>query len=575
MNLKIKKSIPVSFLLAGLFCVSSSFAQNIAVDPNTDYFTINDKFYADIVSKDLVPIEISGFFQRPSVGNQRKVFLLPKIKFNKNNLLYINANGKSSKDIEDFPADEIRKIRIPLGYNGNMPNSKETVHILNTILRKNLDIYEEGDLLLEPDKNNQFPNLNFFFPFPDSFKDEMKQQAKKYRDALAVQADLQKEWSTLSSSIVAINGLNIKILLDGEVIAEKRFNNTIISQGRLPDVFVDNLDAYKINRFKEGGFEIQVDYVFKDAKLSSINANIDMKRVISKVISESRTTTSTSSSSGWQFLGFGKKRDSMKQAIQESLNESISDQKYANTNVVMEDADDDLIRYFESVFFPSVSESEVINNHLRAAEKAKNNGNDLLMKAHLKYAEYARTQSPDLKVDTDKALAALEKNDYIGFIAHGMKIGSTSSSGVSNYSRVLNFNAEELSTKSMSLNKNVSVNRTVTNIISTEEKERRYWGGICGFINLPFTLPSAGGGSFQKEFSMVTCVNSTGAYGRKGIVPGTLIDTIGGRRLTTMDDLAKAADNGTASVRIAVPGSWGQVWSSSIINVEFGKGLYK
>lgn len=574
------------FAMSALFLsLSSAFAQTIpALDSNSEYFSIKDYYYYENGRPDLSVYNVSGFFQKSSAGHVQQIFLLPRISFNQ--LKFLDNNGKSYSESEDFNPDNIKKVQISLNYNGNTPTKAQSISILKSVTHNSTDTMPDSIQVLNVNANDNIVVASL----PPNQKNQLIDVINQYQTNITNNNNLANTWNNYSPNTVAMNDLSINILVDGEVVGSTKIKNTVVSNGVLPNIYINNMTPYIVNRLKEKDYQLSLTYNFKDSKLSSIHGSVSNERLISKIVSESRKTTTSTSSSGFQFLGFGSRKQSMRESVKEQFDEQFSNKSFANTTVTMEDPDDNLTTYFESIFFPKITEHEVITNHLAAAEKAAAEGKKDLEKAHRKYADYLSKQNPDLTVDTGAAIASLSEGDYVGFIAQGFKAGSVKGYSSSDYVRVLNFNSYEIKQQNVDLNKNVSVNRSVTQFIERENRDRKNFSGICGFATIPFVehtilaYPTNGDPVFHDTlvFGVVTCVINGSPANLANISPGALIYKINGQKFRTQDDFIRLMNSSsTAALTMGVPYVNPTRFGSFInfryytTNVQLGKGIYQ
>lgn len=566
--------------------LSSAFAQSTpSLDSNSEYFSIKDSYYFDPGKNDLSVYHSAGFFQRVSAGNVQKIFLLPNISFRE--FKFISNNGKSYTENDNFDENNIKRIQLSLNYNGSLPTKFQTLAILKAITHSQSEFPTDTIELLDLNKPNNLVVANFN---PDT-RNQINALNSKIQNIIKGNNDLINTWNNYNPNTVAMSDVTISLLIDGENVGETKIKNTLVSNGTLPNIYINNVSPYVINRIKDNGYQIMISYSFRDTNLASIHAKVDFSRVLNKTVEESRKTSVVTSSSGFQFLGFGKRKQSMRESIKQQLAEQLTDKTVTNTSVNIDDADDQLISYFESIFFPKIEEKDVIARHLEAADKAGQSGLKDLEKAHRKYAQYLSTQNPDLKVDTEKAIASLAAGDYVGFIAQGFKAGSTTGKDSTDYVRVLNFKSEEVASKNIDLNKTVSVNRTVSQVIERDVRERNQFSGICSSAIIPvvetsiasYVVPS-GNPLFHQQFKLglINCVVPGSPIHQAGVTPGALIYKINGQKLNTNDDIRNLLnDSESASIVFANPFIKNTPYGSfinyqfSTLNIQLGKGTYK
>jgi hypothetical protein len=296
-----------------------------------------------------------------------------------------------------------------------------------------------------------------------------------------------------------------------------------------------------------------------------------MDRVMSQVVNESRQITSASKKSGVQILGFGKRKSIMSQAIKEESRESVTQDNKANTVIQMRDADDSMIAMFESKFFPQLAKAQVVENHLKAGEAAKSNGDEMLAKAHFGYAKAVQDEKLDLDVDTAGAMASLAAGDYAGFVAKGVKMQKSEGSASSQFARVLTKDVKESIGVDWALVKTVSIQRVVSMVIETQNEARRANLGLCDVVQHQIPNPS---NTKMVPVIIPTCLIVGGPLDKAGFKPGEVIGRLDDKIVRTYAELENILSTfkpgGVMSVERLIPTPMG--WQQQVVNVKLAKG---
>lgn len=552
------------------------------ITPNTLSFNLTNYLYKDPGSADLLSYNAAGFYQKNTPLTAQRIFILPQIKLNRDRISFIGKNGLKIRRMEDVNEGNLRHVELVLSYNGNLPNREESIGIASQLSGTSLP---------------SFPKFSAYEFSPgfggpgylDSILSPQDKQTKialykQYKDEIAARDQLYQRWTATQPQVVAINALKITALVDGEPVAERTLDSTVIPQGDLPVLYVGNLNDYQINRIKENGFEIQVKYSFRDQKTSSIAAHLDFREIMERVVQESHKRVVSGKSGGFQFLGFGSRKSTMKESITESLSDQLTNGRVANTVIEMDDVDDDMINTFNSKFFPVIAKDKLVEEHMKAAERATSEGKADLARAHMLFAQDVRNDKPDLHVDTEKALAALNKDDYVGFIAHGLKIGSSTNKGSFEYARVVTAKASSTGSENWTYSKNLSVNRAITKLIQVNLQERKPFVGLCDAINVTLNLPEVQPGGYvqvkQRTYFVPTCLIDGGSFMRAGLVPGLLVQHINGAVVTSVNQLEEALDAAPGEVipvvyMEQVPSPMGPVYREHRVDVKLGAGDFR
>ncbi|WP_129056960.1 hypothetical protein [Chryseobacterium sp. CH1] len=359
--------------------------------------------------------------------------------------------------------------------------------------------------------------------------------ATKYQsDVLNPQQQLISDYNAnYKAQIISPTELEIIVEAGGEVVYTKRIPNTWIATGsKLSDITIDYPTEYVKNLIADGNGLILISYKFRDSKGSYINAHIDASAIVNQFLDEAYQSSVSQKSSGWSFLGFGSSKKSIKSSFDQQVTQQNTSNSIANTTIEMYDADDQMIKEFESVFFPILSRTEVIQNHINSAAKAKAEGNTTLENLHLKLVESLQNNNPDLAPNIEKAVAALGKKDYIGFIANGIRWGNYSGGGNNTFRRVLNSSEMTNLVSNWSQTRTITLQHAVTQpVIVSQDVQFRASLGIVDVISFQNNLYMSNGFGnviIQPVNGVILGpITTGGALHQNNITPGTLMTKIG------------------------------------------------
>ncbi|CAM3974130.1 hypothetical protein FLCU109888_11860 [Flavobacterium cucumis] len=514
------KNINLIFVAIGFYTIAT-FAQ---VTPNSIRFDVENYIAIDNSSR-YYPYTSHGFYENSTGTTKPRIFILPNFKLELNKIKYLDNQGR-----ETYQDDQnIRSMIIPVTQDLSLPNESQKAAIIATI-SKNTTIQAFYPQIA---KNNLgFPLMNSnLLPV---ISNQLIAMANQYEASLIIpQQQLINEYNTrYNAEIISLTELEVIVEVGSEIVYSKRMPNTwITTGGTLKNIVIDNPTEYIKNVIAGGNGQILVSYKFRDSKKSSISANINATAIIDQFLSEAYQSSVSQRSSGWSFLGLGSSKKSIKSSFDQQVNQQYSSNSIANTTIEMYDADDQMIKQFESTFFPSLTQQEAIQNHANAAEKAKADGNLALQELHLKYIEELKSNNPNLTPNIDAALAALGKNDYVGFLAHGVRWGNQSGSGNNSFRRVLNSSEMASMTQNWNQTKIISLQHTVTQpvLVSEEVKFKASLGAIDG-ISFQNNLYMTNGysGSWQNVNGVIIGpITLGGVLHQNNILAGSLMTKIG------------------------------------------------
>ncbi|KAF2340116.1 hypothetical protein [Flavobacterium nitrogenifigens] len=499
---------------------------NGQVSPNSNKFDV-ESFIALANNGSYYPYKTHGFYENAPSGARTKIFLLPILSIDLKKIKFIDKSGKETVQ----SSDNVRTIIIPVNSDLKLPNESQKAAITAAIGKKT-----SIGAFKPPIARNAagLPILNNAVSTNPSLYNQIMTMATNYENAVIIpQQQLINEYNNLyDASIVSLDELEIIIEAGGETVYTKRMpGTTLFTGGKFNSIALESPNEYVKNLIAEGNAQIFFSYKFRDSKKSTISASMDASRTIDHFLNESYKSSAKQKSGGWSFLGLGSSRKSMKTSFDQQISEQYADNSISNTTIEMYDADDSMIQTFENIFFPKLTQDQAIENHLKAADKAAADGNAELQNLHLKYVEMLQKNDPNLSPDIEAAVAALNKNDYVGFIANGVRWGNNKSDAANSYRRVLNSSEMTSKTQTWNQNKTISVQHAVIQPIIVQEPVNFVSSlGLIDAIEFNNSLAIYNGYSTNMQNIqgiILGPITAGSALQKNSILPGTLITRIG------------------------------------------------
>jgi hypothetical protein len=524
----------IAAFLALIGSLGVSWAQ-LELTPSTSQLSVSKYIYFNPGTRAWERYSAVGFYE-PQVGNVKpRIQLLPR--FNIRSTSYISRTGTTLTAAQAGP-ENTRAVGISLKYEGDIPNALQQRGVLGEVFADPIE-YE-----VPPTNVFTFAGPGQPFSFLDSVvsnpndRTGLENRLRQFREHSGRREQLAARWNQVNVRVAAIQSVRFILLVDGVTVDERQIPSTVISaNGVLPDLFVNELDEYRLNRIKEGAYQVLVEFSFLDAHLSSINANFQLDRVMHQLVEESRKMTASAKRSGVQILGFGSRKTKIHQALREQSREQIAQDSKAGTTIEMRDVSPTILAMFESKFFPALSKAQVIAEHLAAAQVAESAGNTALMKAHQGYAEALQKNDLELSVDTDAALKALNQRDYATFLAKGVSMGRTRSSESADYARVLTRDIKESTGIEWTAIQATSTHRVVTQFLQRVSEEYVASVGICDAVT--YGAQTANG--IVHGF-IPLCVIVGGPASTAGIRPGEFLGRVNGNVIRSEGELRAIID---------------------------------
>lgn len=516
-------------------CMHSAFSQ---VTPNSKRFEVKNYIAIDNNGK-YQPYFTHGFAENVGSGSKGKMFIMPLLEVDLEKIKFIDVQGHETTSSNS----NVVSITIPVVAYLSLPNESQKAAI-----GASLTTGSALQWYYPPIVKNNFggPLIN---PNAGIYTAQIMAQANQYEQIIGQQQKLIDSYHQFNAEIISLTEYEVIVTVGNYKVYDKRFSGTLISMGSsLDEISIDNPTEYVRNRIAAGNFSILIKYKFRDSKGSYINANLDASVIINQFLSETQKSTVSQKSSGWSFLGFGSSRKSIKSHFDQQIDQQFSDQRISSTTIEMYDADDDMIKLFEDAFFPRLTQQKAIENHQAAAEKAKLDGNTELEKLHLGYVEALKKNDPNLEVDIEKATAALAREDYVGFVAHGVRWGERNATGNNSFRRVLNSSEMTQMTSQWSQTKKISVQHAVSQKVDIEKEEVELRAHLGLLDGIPYQSNMFIFNGFSGQWKNIRGIilgpiTVGGTLHQSNITPGSLLINIGSRNVYDGQTLKTAMNN--------------------------------
>ncbi len=517
--------------VAALLALSPTATQAVDfVDPNTSFLSIENFYYLG-GDGNLTRYATAGFYHPQKGAVPPRFSMLPRVRLDGANIVAINKQGQKVAIDGINDASEISVINIPVSYRGTLPNEMEGAAIWSQINGTRLERFLPSALVHPNGQPAIYPPAQF-----SPLAGAVIQHTNQYMQQVNAQKALVDSWKTVRAEVANMDSLEVKLMLNGEIIASRAMQGAaILASGRFPSLSVREPTLEYLNRLREGTYEVEINYNFKDSRLGSVAASYDYAAAMSNYIEETQRAITRSRSSGWSIFNIGSRRSSVRQHVTQTARQNSSYDQRTNTVVEIEDADDLLISQFESQFFPGLSRERAIQEHTEAAQLAQSQGNQPLADAHMKYVEALTSGDRQSEIDAIGAAAALSSGNYAMFIAKGVRFQNSSTSQASSFYRVVSQNVSEGVGKTWTGTKSTSVKRRVAVLVTPDDKKRyKAWLGL--YDGAP--LQTASG-----NFFVPTCILAGGPLHKSGIQQGMLIARIDGKTIKTIADLQNVLSN--------------------------------
>lgn len=237
-------------------------------------------------------------------------------------------------------------------------------------------------------------------------------------------------------SIVKVRNLKVEMYAGGKLIRQKSYNTSYVS-GDIRGAFYFDFDAdYQIlNSIRAGDFELRAIYEFPYSNFSSIEIVLDNSIITKSWVKVFRKIVKQISSSRGSFLFFNWSSSVQRVYVEENIRSKTTNQMSEDVSVIMRDPTPEQRERFETLLgYVKTTGAQVIAQHTAAYNNAVANNKLNLAEAHKQYLENLQHENPaDFKNDFLEKLAALAEDEVLGFLAAGIKIGTSNTSSYFSY----------------------------------------------------------------------------------------------------------------------------------------------
>jgi len=509
---------------------------NAQVPPqNSTFISVENYQHLDSFG-DVVLYQVSGFAEPLASGITPKIFLLPRIIVNQDDIVYYGVDGtKIAPSL--YKSQEIGSITITPKVLSGMPNSMQRVAIAGALKGQAVTEY-----LPPPLKNGaNYVMTPVAMSYPPAASAVML-GVQSYESKVAEQNVLAAELNKYQPVSASLNQTEVQLSIGGVVVASRTYKGTATTLG---PITLTNPTTFQKNQIIAGAFELAVLARFPDSSVASIKAKFNTNQAVDSFVEETQEAITKSKSSGFQVFNLGSRRSKMRTSLSSSIKSDDNVTAMDNTVIVMSDATDSMIDLFESQFFPNISRQNVINDHLAAAKEASTAGNLSLAKIHQDYATAIQQNNEMAEADSVGAAAALAAGDYATFIAKGVRSINSNDKREDSFRRVESHKGTYETNTNWDQIKQVSILRETTIPVTFDAPKRRIPRiGFCNMTaNMPYVWVAPGPYApnyINRTGLMVSCVQEGSPAASADLLPGNVIVTIGTKVLNSYADMETA-----------------------------------
>lgn len=520
-----------------LACAGWASAQDVP-SPNSVFFEVSPYFRMD-GDRGWAPTTVRGYTEDVPAGGNPRVLILPEITLRQDSIQAYDDTGAQFD-----PLAEPGKTAVVVEVMAEIERDRLSDELLPAIAGAVFNQPQEATYSnVAPGANGQpFRDQNYAW-LPTQSRMEVDNRTIAHgRQHAAQNALVANLKNGHDLKPISIEGLMLRLRLDGQTLTERRIDGSVVmSSGQLPRLVVRNPSAYQLRRIADGGAELVVAFQFNDKQTAFIDAVFDLDIFLSSFLSVHQKAKTTRSSSGFKILGFGYRRTSLRQTFDSELLQNTNVDSVERTRIIMSDANTAMLARFENAFFPQVSRSNAIQNHLDAAQKATQEGKLDLAKLHSDYAASLKDGLGFDTVDIGKAAAALALQDYATFLAAGVRAGIESDQNSTTLRKLDRRQTTIDQNRSWFEAQKITVTRQMSYVVNNTPKADMTGDiGFCGVNDLTFVETKGCGFGLvvqnQVQGVLLTCVREGGGLALSGIGAGAILTHVDGDPVQSTGD---------------------------------------
>ncbi|WP_143295497.1 hypothetical protein [Burkholderia pseudomallei] len=515
MNITSRKTMAAA-LISWLFCLAAAAQVPPQISPNTQL--IQGSFRAYDPATGFHTYGYQAFYEPTGNGVAgQRIFLLPAISFDDNSVAAEDSSGQPLDPSSPTQADTL--VRVHLNYRQLPPARSEKTGIVAAILGTPLQVYQP---VARPP---------FGLPLPPQVQQRVVQDVSGYNASLQAQVAAENAANGYAINLVSPQDLTIQLMINDDVVVERRFPGNLLGNGQLPPLSLDGRAPIDVRqRIRNGDLsDVLVRFQFQDSSLGSVQATFDSQQIINNFVHEFQQQVSSASSMGFDFFIFSHRDTIVRQSLTSQLQQNLTNVQNSKFAILMDNATEDQISLFEHNFFPDTTANQAITDHLKAAADARTRGDQALAKAHEDYAKFLQTGDKQTGINAVAAAAALASGDVLDFLASGVRFSSSNVGGNVTYNRVVQTSAEIDQHRRWSDVRRIDAVRSVVLVPQRAHVPDRTYAGVCGSVfNVQFPMPGIPG-----QGILVTCVANSSPVDTAGIVPGDIIGAINNNPCTS------------------------------------------
>lgn len=369
-----------------------------------------------------------------------RIYIFPQVLLDGNSLVVRNKIGEIV-DINNYSEFDKLTARINVELKPNKPSEEEIlmiIHKINPGIKKPMPLTDKP---IQP-TNNGVGDWNQKMAIYNSKMFEWENSRKEALNYLKGYQIVTVNPRNLEFKVI-VNGLNIK--------DHKLTTNSTVGSGLFQINIPFSEELFNFRLLLEQDYLVQSDFQYLSSKFQSASAVKDLNTFVNYSAEQFKKEIVRAQTSSSGFLFWKSTRRSIKRYVEEQSKQNLSSGTVSRYEYTVYDGDEHLIKQVDNFLFPAISLTEIINNHLSAAQKAIDKGDAQMAKIHTDYADFLQqgaTSLADLNhINALGALTSLSQGNIAAFLAQGVAFNQSNSTGTFTFRRIISGTLTQSDTK--------------------------------------------------------------------------------------------------------------------------------
>lgn len=369
-----------------------------------------------------------------------RIYIFPQILLHDDAVVVRNRIG-DKVTIANYAEFEKLTARINVELKANTPSEEELLVIISKInpgIAQPMSLQEKP---IQPVNNG----TGSYYQKMAMYNSKLQQWENSRKQAIEYAKGYQ---------VVPVNPRNLEfnVLVNGVSIKKHTLTtNSTVGSGTFQINIPFSEELFNFRLLLEKDYLIQSDFQYLSSKFQSAAAIKDLRTFVNYSAQQFKKEIVNASSSSSGFLFWKSTRRSIKRYVEEQSRQNLSSGTVSRYEYTVYDGDETLMKQVDNFLFPEISLTETINNHLAAAQKAIDKGDEQMAKIHTDYAQFLQDGAASLgdlnHINALGALTSLGQGNIAGFLAQGVAFNQSNATGTFTFRRIISGSIDQTDTK--------------------------------------------------------------------------------------------------------------------------------